>query len=242
VRLERLLLPLVLCGALPVLADEAAVRRMVEERLRGGQLEQIRKTPWAGLYEVVVRGDNGPEVFYVDDTASVIISGNVIDAKTGRDHTEERKRDLARVAWGSLPLQWSITTKRGTGRRKIAVFSDPNCPYCKRFEEDLARLDDITIHVLPYAVLGPRSTRHAKAVWCSQDRAKAWNELVLRRVEPGASPDCDNPIDRLAEYGRRIGASATPTWFVETGERHLGALPLEETRQVLDRASPPKPR
>jgi thiol:disulfide interchange protein DsbC len=220
------------------LADEAAVRRMVQDKLRGsGQVESVQKAPFADLYEVVVRGPDGLQVFYVDSRATVIIAGQAIDAKTGRNLTEERQRALSKVKWESLPFDWAITSKRGTGRRKIAVLSDPNCPYCKRFEEDLAKLDDITVHIFPFAVISPQSVRQAEAVWCSKDRVKAWNDLMFRRIEPQAAPDCDTPVEKLIEFGRKLGANSTPTWFLETGERYSGALPLEEVRKLLDQAS-----
>lgn len=97
---------------------------------------------------------------------------------------EERQSKLDAIKWESLPLQWAITSVRGNGRRKIAILSDPNCPFCKRLEEDRAKLGDITVHILPYAVLGADSVRLVKAVWCASDRAKAWNDLMFRRVEP----------------------------------------------------------
>ena len=238
-----ILAALVAVASLGAAADEAAVRRMIQEKLRGpSQLESVRKAPWGALYEVVVRGPEGWQIYYVDEGANVIISGQAIDAKSGRNLTEERSRELNRVEWSSLPLRWAITSKRGSGRRKIAILSDPNCPYCKRFEEDLAKLDDITVHILPYAVLGPKSTRQARAVWCSKDRVKAWNELMFRRIEPPAAADCDNPIDRLAQFGRSIGANSTPTWFLESGERFSGAMPLDEARRLLDEASPARRR
>ena len=238
---RALLLALFLGYSVAALADEADVRRMLQEKLRAGQLESVQKAPFgADLYEVVVRGPDGPQIYYVDGAATVIITGRVIDAKSGRDLTEARQRELTAVKWESLPFQWAITSVRGTGRRKIAILSDPNCLYCKRFEEDLAKLDDITVHILPWAVVKPESVRQAKAVWCSKDRAKAWNDLMFRRIEPQAPTDCDNPIDKIIEFGRKLGANSTPTWFLETGERYSGAVPLEEVRQLLDRASPPK--
>src|SRR3990172_6244293 len=210
-------------------ADEATVRRMVQEQMRrGGTIESVQKTPWGDLYEVVVRGRDGALIYYVDSRAPVIITGSVIDAKTGRNLTEERQRRLDAVKWESLPLQWAITTVRGSGRRKIAILSDPNCPYCKRLEEGLATLDDIPVHILPYAILSPASVRQAKAVWCSKDRAKSWDDLMFRRIEPRAAPDCDTPVEKLLEFGRRIGATATPTWFLESGSPYSRALPLDE--------------
>lgn len=222
-------------------ADEAAVRRMVEDKLRGsGQLDSVQKMPFADLYEVVIRTPDGPAIYYVDSRATVIIAGKVFEAKTGRNLTEERERKLTAIKWESLPFQWAITSVRGTGRRKIAILSDPNCPYCKRFEEDLAKLDDITVHILPYAIIRPESVQQAKAVWCSKDRVKAWNDLMFRRVEPRPERECDTPVEKLVQYGRSIGATATPTWFLESGERFSGAMPIEQTRRLLDEASPVK--
>ena len=219
-------------------ADEAAVRRMVQQKMRaGGQVESVQKAPWGDLYEVVVRAADGLRLYYVDGEASVIIMGEAFDARTGRNLTEERQRKLTAIKWESLPWQWAITSKRRTGRRKLAIFSDPNCPYCKRFEEDLAKLGDITVHIFPYAVIKPESVRQAKAVWCSKDRVKAWNDLMFGRIEPAAAPDCDTPVEKLIDLGRRLGATSTPTWFLETGERHSGAIPLDQLRALLDAAA-----
>lgn len=159
------------------------------------------------------------------------------DRNLERRLTQERERKLGAIKWDSLPLQWAITSVRGTGRRKIAILSDPNCAYCRSLEENLAKLDDITVHILPYAVLGPASERQAIAVWCSPDRVKAWDDLMFRRIEPPAASDCFTPIRTLAEFGQRIGARGTPTWFLESGERFTGALSREELKRLLDEAS-----
>jgi thiol:disulfide interchange protein DsbC len=241
-RNPRVLVSIVLIGATgPLLADEAAVRRVIQQRLGGGErIESVQKTPWGGLYEVVVSGADGPQILYTDGAASVVIAGRVFDARTGRNLTEERERQLTAIAWDKLPWQWAITSKRGTGRRKIAILSDPNCPYCKQLEEDLAKLEDLTTHIFPYAVIKPESVRQAKAVWCSKDRVKAWNDLMFRRIEPRAPTDCGNPIESLIRFGQGIGARSTPTWFLETGERYSGAMPIDKVRELLDAASPAK--
>jgi len=231
----------VLATAMPALADDAAVRRMVQEKLRGdGAIESVQKTRWADLHEVVIRGPEGLQIFYVDGTASVIISGQAIDAKTGRNLTQERVMKLSSIKWESLPFDSAVTYVRGNGRRKIAVFSDPNCPFCKKFEKDLARLNDLTVHVFLYPVIKPQSVTETKAVWCSKDRAKAWNDLMLRDIQPTAKPDCDTPVEKLVALGHKLGANSTPTWFLESGERYQGALPLEEVTRLLDAASPAK--
>jgi thiol:disulfide interchange protein DsbC len=107
-------------------------------------------------------------------------------------------------------------------------------PYCRKFEADLAALDDVTIHVFPYPVIKPESVRQAKAVWCSRDRVKAWNELMQKRIEPGAQPECETPIDRVVELGRKLGATSTPTWFLPNGERYAGAMRMNDLVPLLD--------
>jgi len=219
-------------------ADEAAVRRLIQSRAGDqAKIERIARVSGSSLYEVTIRGPKGPQLFYVDEKARVIVVGQVLDGRSGLNLTEERLRTLNAIDWAALPFADAITTTRGSGRRKVAVFSDPNCPYCKRFEKDLAKLDDITVHIFLYPVIRPESVPLTKSVWCSRDRVKAWDDLMLRDIEPTAAPDCATPVERLVALGRSLGATSTPTWFVETGERHSGALPLEDTRRVLDEAS-----
>lgn len=223
-------------------ADEAAVRRMIQSKLgAGGRIESVLRMPGSGLFEVVIRDVDGPRVYYADEQASVLVVGQIFDARTDRNLTEERMQRLNAVKWGSLPFEWAVSTTRGSGRRKIAVFSDPNCPYCKRFEKDLAKLDDLTVHIFLYPVIKPESVTQTKSVWCSKDRVTAWNDLMLRDIQPTAAPDCDTPIEKLVELGRRLGANSTPTWFLENGRRYQGANPLDEVTRLLDAASPRKP-
>lgn len=229
---------LLLVLATAAVADEAAVRRMLRGKLGDAKVESVQKAPFGDLYEVALRGPSGAQIIYVDSAASVILTGQAIEAKSGRNLTEERTRKLAAIKWASLPFDDAITIVRGDGRRKIAVFSDPNCPFCKRFEEDLAGLDDSTVHIFLYPVIKPESVVQSKAVWCSPDRAKAWRDLMLRRIQPTAAPDCKTPVEKLVALGHRLGARSTPTWFVETGERYSGALALDDIRKILDEASP----
>ncbi|HZE60200.1 MAG TPA: DsbC family protein [Burkholderiales bacterium] len=231
---------LLVLAATAALADDAAVRRVLQGKLGGAAIESVQKAPFGDLHEVVLRGPDGVRIIYVDSAASVILAGEAIDAKTGQNLTQERQRKLNTVKWSSLPFDSAVTTVRGTGRRKVAVFSDPNCPFCKRFEKDLARLDDITVYIFLFPVIRPESVAQTKSVWCSMDRAKAWNDLMLNDVQPTAKPDCDTPVEKLLALGRKLGANSTPTWFVETGERYSGALALQDIRKILDEASPPK--
>jgi len=215
-------------------ADENAVRRLVETRLGDAKVLEVRKLPYGGLYEVALRNAQGVRVIYTDAEASMFLIGNLIDAKNGDNLTELRLRKLTAIDWGTLPFASAITMKRGSGRREIAIFSDPNCPYCERFERALAKVDDITVRIFMYPVIRPDSVRLTKAVWCSKDRAKAWNDLMLKRVEPTAAPDCDTPVEQLVELGHKLGATSTPTWFLRNGEMYTGAMPMDKLVPLLD--------
>ena len=219
-------------------ADEQTIRKVLTAKLPDAKVLSVQKLPYAGLYEVAVQRADGIRIYYTDAKAEVILAGaNLIETRTERSLTEERLRKLSAIDWKALPFKWAITTRRGDGRRQIAIFSDPNCPYCRKFERDLARVDDITVHIFPYAVIKPDSVRQTKSVWCSKDRVRAWNDLMLKDIEPSAPTKCDNPIDELVALGRKLGATSTPTWFLRNGEKHQGALSINALLPLLDAAS-----
>jgi thiol:disulfide interchange protein DsbC len=215
-------------------ADEQAIRKVFKEKLPEVKVLEVRRLPYAGLYEIAVQRRDDYAVFYSDATAQVILAGNLIEMRTERNLTEERVRQLSAIDWNKLPFHWAVTTRRGDGRRQIAIFSDPNCPFCRKFEKDLATVDDITIHIFMWPVVKAESVRQTKSVWCSKDRAKAWNDLMLKGIEPTAPTDCKNPIDDLVALGKRLGATATPTWFLPNGQKYMGALPMSEVVPLLD--------
>ena len=215
-------------------ADEQAIRQALKARIPNAEVLSVQKLPYAGLYEIAVRRGDDTAIYYSDALGQVIIVGNLIDMRTDRNLTEERLRKLSAIDWNQLPFQWAVTTRRGDGRRQIAIFSDPNCPFCQKFEKDLATLDNITVHIFMWPVIKPESVRQTKSVWCSKDRAKVWNDLMLKRVEPTAPTDCENPVDELVALGKRLGATSTPTWFLPNGERYVGAQPISFVVPLLD--------
>src|SRR5512140_1155022 len=157
------------------LTTENIIKRTLESRLSGARIEAVTKTPYLGLYEVRVDS----EILYTDEKMNYIFSGNIIDAKSMQNLTEKRLRELSGIKWESLPLDTAVKTVRGNGKRMLAVFSDPNCPYCKRFEKDLAKVGDVTIYTFLYPILSQDSHDKSKAVWCAADKSKAWSELML---------------------------------------------------------------
>jgi thiol:disulfide interchange protein DsbC len=210
------------------LSAESIIKRTLETKMGGIKVEAVTKTPYLGLYEVRLDG----EILYTDEKMNYIFSGNIIDAKTMQNITEKRLRDLTAIKWENLPLDAAVKTVRGNGKRTLAIFSDPNCPYCKRFEKDLAKVDDITIYTFLYPILSQDSHEKSKAVWCSADKAKAWSELMLNGTVPTAAR-CDTPIDKNLELGRKYRVTGTPTLVFASGERVPGAITAEQIEKMF---------
>jgi thiol:disulfide interchange protein DsbC len=203
------------------LTSEAIIKRTLESRLSGIKVESVAKTPYLGLYEV--RLDN--KILYTDEKMNYIFSGDIIDGKTMQNLT-------ALIKWENLPLNAAVKTVRGNGKRMLAVFSDPNCPFCKRFEKDLAKVDDVTIYTFLFPILRQDSHDKAKAVWCSADKSKAWSELMLNGTVPTAA-SCDTPIEKNLALGRKYHINGTPTLIFANGERVPGAIPQAQIERML---------
>lgn len=211
--------------SVPALAGTAAVRHLAESQLMlGDTIEHVLRTPYAGLYEVDVRGPEGLNVYYVNSSATLIFSGQIIDARNGHNLTRQRLQQLSSIRWQSLPFKLAIKTVHGTGHPAIAVFSDPNCPYCRRLEKTLTKIQNLTVYTFLYPVLEPSSPALAKAVWCSADPASAWRELMLNRRQPTAKATCRAPVRELLALGKALSVTTTPTWFLQNGERRVGPI------------------
>lgn len=218
-------------------ADDAQIRRALEPKLGGAKIEGIQPAPIAGLYEVRLQTADGAQIVYTDAAGTYVIQGNIVSLVTGRDLTEERLRKLSTIKFDSLPLDQAIKVQRGDGRRVMAMFSDPYCPYCQQFEKTLRQVDNVTVYVFMYPVIRPQNADHSREVWCSPDRAKAWLELALEHKRAQASPRCATPIEKNLELGRALRVNSTPTLFLANGERIAGGLPLADLQDVLDQAS-----
>lgn len=222
--------------SLPAFADEAQIRQVVEAKLGGVKVDEIQSTPVSGVFEVRFMSRDGPQIVYTDAAGSYIFTGHLIDSKNDRDLTEDRLQKLTSIEFKSLPLDMAVKIRRGNGRRTLAMFSDPYCPYCRRLEQALLQLDDITIYVFMYPVIRPENADHSRAVWCSKDRARAWLDLAAsdRPKVPTAGPGCANPVDKLLELGRSLRITGTPTLFFANGERAGGGMELAALRLKLD--------
>lgn len=223
-----------------VFADEASLRKAIESSYPKVHVGEITKTPYAGLYEVIVNG----QIIYTDEKFSfLIVDGGLIDTKTKIDVTKERMAELMKIDFSALPFGQAIKVVQGNGARKIAVFSDPDCPFCKRLEQqELVRLDNVTIYTFLYPLeqLHPDAVRKSRLIWCAPDRAKAWQNWVLNNQLPKSSADCETPIEKIAELGKSLGVNSTPTIFLSNGRRIQGAYPANELDRLMNEAATKK--
>ena len=212
-------------------AQEAAIRKNLAERLPTlPKINEVSKTPMNGLFEIRL---NESDIFYTDAEGNFLIQGNLIDTRSKRNLTEERTEKLNAVAFDALPLKDAFTVVRGNGKRKMAVFEDPNCGYCKRFERDLQKVSDVTIHMFLYPVLGADSLDKTKNLWCAKDRAKTWQDVMVRDM-PVPKATCDTAaIDRIVEFGRKHKITGTPTLFFADGSRVPGAITSQQVEKFL---------
>jgi thiol:disulfide interchange protein DsbC len=215
-------------------ADEASLRKTLLADFPGEKIESIKKTPYLGLYEVVV----GDDLFYTDENASFLFLGHVIDPKTKQSLTSERLqeiKDARRISMDELPLDLSIKAVKGNGKRKLVVFSDPKCPYCKRLEKELAKVSDVTIYTLLYPVLNG-SLPTATAIWCSGDRLKAWDDFMLRGTAPPGK-NCETPISTLVQTGQKYRINGTPTLIFADGSVIPGMITADAIEKKLTAAA-----
>lgn len=226
-----------LLAAAPATANEAAIRKALGERYPQLKIDEVRRSPVAGIWEV--RYD-GVDILYSDATGDhIFVSGALVETKTRTDLTEQRVEKLLAVSWDRLPLKDGITIRQGTGARKLAVFVDPNCGYCRRFERDLATVKDVTVHVFLIPILGPDSVAKSRDIWCARDPAVAWRRYMLEGVQPSkAAASCNvDAIDRNLAFSRTHRINGTPAVFFEDGSRRPGAIPAEQIEASLVAAS-----
>ena len=237
-RLCAALLALVL-GLPAVAQDVDRIKSDLRKKFPEAQIESVRKSGYGGLLEVTGAG----ELFYTDEKTTFLLLGTLIDTKTRENVTEARLRKISAIKFDSLPLDAAIKIVRGNGSRRIAIFADPNCGYCKRFEKELVNVPDITVYTFLYPILSPDSGDKAKAIWCAPDRGKAWLDYMIKDAMPaGAAPaSCETPIDRIVAFGREKRISGTPTIFFEDGERVPGAIPMAAFEKRLADAKSAKP-
>lgn len=209
---------------------EATLRKNLGERLPQFQkIDEVSKTPVPGLYEVRI----GNDLFYSDAEGNYLIQGDMLDTRQKRNLTQERLDKLTAIAFDSLPLKDAFTLVRGNGKRKLAIFEDPNCGYCKHFERDLQKVDNITVYLFLYPILGNDSVKKSRAIWCARDKGRAWLDWMVHDQLPmGGSCDAE-ALTRNMELGKKHRVTGTPTLVFEDGTRVPGAIPAAQVEKLL---------
>ena len=226
-----------LAAAAPTAASEATIRQVLQERFPGLKIESVRPSPVPGLWEVL---HDGTEILYSDAGGEhLFVGGALIETKTRADLTERRLNEILSVAWDQMPLKDAITIRQGSAKRQLAVFADPNCGFCRRFERDIAGMKDLTVHVFLLPILGPDSNAKSRDIWCAANRGKAWRDWMLEGRLPGkAKANCNTQaLDRNLAFSRTHRINGTPALFFTDGTRRPGALPAEQVEQLLTAAA-----
>jgi len=214
---------------------EDAVRDLVSKKVPG-KVSSVRKMPF-GMYEVVIDA----EIVYVDQNVDYLMTGHVYDTRTQEDLTSKRSDEVLKVDFASLPLQLAFKIVRGDGSRPVAIFEDPNCPYCKRLESEIRTLNNTTIYVFLYPILSDDSVNKSARIWCSKDPAAAWAKLMFDGQLPDKAADaCKTPIDDVLALGHKLSVVGTPTLVFADGRRAPGMIPLDRVEQMLNTASHPQ--
>ncbi len=230
-------LPGVICATLlalvqPASADEAAIRKTIAERMPDfPKIDEVTKTPIPGLYELRV----GSEIFYADETGNHLIDGQLIDTRSRNNLTEARLNKINAIDFASLPIKDALVWKAGNGARKMVVFADPNCGYCKRFERDLQRVKDVTVYTFLLPILGGDSPEKSRNIWCAKDNTRAWlNWMLEGTVPPRTMGECDaSAIERNTLLARKHRVNGTPAVVFEDGKRIPGAMSTEQIEKQL---------
>src|SRR5450432_4027702 len=224
-------LVLALCLVPVAFADEAAIRKNIGERVPDfPKIDEVTKTAVPGLYELRV----GTDILYTDEQGNYLIEGQLIDTKSRTNLTEQRISKLTAIDFKTLPLKDAMVWRQGTGERKLVVFADPNCGYCKKFERDLQSVKDITVYTFLYPILGGDSPDKSKAIWCAKDNTKAWRDWMLKGTPADNSPDCDaTALQRNYAFGKKHRINGTPGLVFEDGSSRAGAMDTDAIEKLL---------
>lgn len=234
--MNKSLLAIVLAAlSASVQADEAAIRKALAERYPQVSVNSVSPSPVVGIHEVWANG----QLFYTDGQGDYLFLGTLVDTRSKTNLSQQRLAELRAVKFDSLPLDKAFTLVKGKGERKVAVFSDPDCPFCKRLEKELTQIDNLTVYVFlyPLAELHPKAVEVAKNVWCSPDRAKSWSDYMLDGKTPAVAEKCEHPLDAIAQLASQLGIGGTPAVIFANGKRVDGYMPAKQIEEMLKSGS-----
>ena len=211
-------------------ADEAKVRQAIQAKFPKMTVDTVTRTPFAGLFEVVM----GSEVVYTDSRAEFLMGGTLYDIRTmpARNITQDTTQKIvARTLTTSHDS--AIKMVRGNGRRVLYTFEDPNCGYCRQLYGELGKMNDITVYTFLLPILSPDSTDKSRAIWCARDRAKAWDQMMVKGALSEQSKPCDAPLEKNAAIAQRLNIRGTPAIYLANGQQLGGYVPAQQIEQAF---------
>ena len=230
--MKKIIALLLLAALSTAHADEAEIRQSLQDKFPNiGKLEHIVKTPYAGLYEIVI----GDHLLYTDEHGVYLFDGSVIDAKSRTDLTEKRRQQLFAIDFSKLPLELAVKKVKGNGQRKIAIFADPNCGFCKKLEKELTKVNNVTIYLFMYPIF-PGSEEIVHNIRCAKNPLKVWEDKMLKGIEP-ASATCNYSSDKIMALAQKLRINGTPNLIFADGTQYPGYMPAEDLEKYLDAAS-----
>jgi thiol:disulfide interchange protein DsbC len=218
--------------AAPAIAPQyAELARKLSKTLPEYTIERISPSGVDGILEVLMEGNR---IVYTDTSGKHLFNGHLFDIDAHEDLTERRIEALTRIDVKQLPLADAFDVVHGNGKRQLYLFEDPDCPYCKKFEEQLPKINDVTLHVFlyPLTTIHPHAYEHAQSVWCSKDRPKSWADKMLKGIDPPTAK-CANPIDRNLALGEKLHIDGTPTIVFADGRVRAGTMSAEDLEHLL---------
>lgn len=216
-------------GPAAVVLSTESVRKNFAERFPGIDIADVKTTPFPGLFEVQI----GMDLLYTDAKVDYILQGALVDAKSRTDLTAQRLEKLAQVSFSDLPLELAVKQVKGNGARKMAIFEDPNCGYCKRLHETMKDIDNTTVYTFLFPILSPDSEVKARNIWCAKDQAATWRAWMLDGKTP-PDANCETPVETVLALGKKLMVQGTPAIIFADGSRVNGALPLDALKKKLD--------
>ena len=211
--------------------SEQQVRTELQKKIgANAKIKSVSPSPIPGIYEVLV----GNDVFYTDANSKYLIQGEIMEIATGKNITEQKQADLNRIKWSELTPSNALKAVRGNGSRQLAIFSDPNCGYCKRLEKSLQQLDNVTIYTYLIPILSPDSAQKSKQIWCSADPQKAYIDWMINGIAPSGKSDCTTPLDKNMAFAKTYGITGTPTIFFTDGSRFPGAVQITDIEKKFN--------
>jgi thiol:disulfide interchange protein DsbC len=215
---------------------ESRIKSTLEARYPDSKIETVLPSnDIAGWYEVVT----STGIAYTNPNADLMLIGTLTDTRSKENLGEKRWGQLHTIDFKSLPFDRAIRVVKGDGRRQMAVFADPDCPYCRRLEQQLRDVSDVTIYIFLFPIneLHPNASVHAEQIWCADDPAKTWAAWVLERKDLPEKWCGSTPIAELAQLGAKLKVFGTPTIFLADGQRIVGAIDKADLERRLTEAS-----